>query len=326
MIPVFSYPTLFGDVDLEVLSVTVDGGDLPYSKISRAERTVALDQAGRADWHSATLQLRGTIPDGEVVDGPWSDVSCLAILSEKATNARSTARLARGVDGRWHGAIELVRGSHSGRAILGLAAVATVGDVGGRVIGTARQDWYIDIQAADPIRQRAVDIVHADFADGEQDWLKPFKDSPWIVDTTGDIPTVYLNTGGVEGLLDILDGVGGDSAEKLLREVTASQIAQDAWTAMFHTAIADLEFDEDGTPLLPSGWRGQVLRMMLPDILPGRQLNDALYEINERRSKGFGWSGLQSSIQFAVGRRTQVTKKLTNGVRTVVRGDEGERR
>lgn len=323
MKPVFPYPTLFGDLDLEVVSVTVDGGVLPYSKISKGERTIALHQAGRERWDRATLRVKATLPEDELTEGPWHDVSCLAVLSEKTTNTRTSARLTRDTNGAWCGEVHLHRVAHLHRAVLGLTVVGTVDGVAGRVIGATDEDWYVDLEMAAPVRQREIEIVEIDFREGPIDWLRPFKESSWIVETTGDIPTVYLNTTAVEGLIDILGATGGSPAERLLRDLTSSQIAQDAWTAMFHTAISDLDVDEDGTPVMPTGWRESVLRCMLPDVLPGRQLTDALYDINERRTKGFGWSELQTHVQYAAGKRSRITKKLTTAVRSVDRTEEG---
>lgn len=326
MMPVAAYPTLFGDVELEIVSVALDGDDLPYSRISKTERTVALHLANRADWQSATLRLKAVLPEHELKDGPWAEVDCVSILTEKATNVRSTVRLSRGADASWHGSIEMLRANHLHRGVLGVGVVATVGDVAGRLIGSSRQDWFIDLASARPVRQRSVEIVEADFVNGSEEWLRPFKDAPWIVDTTTEPPTVYLNTQGIEGLLDILNGARTlTAAERVVRDTTASLIAQDAWIAMFHTALTDLDLDEDGTPLMPAGWRGAVLRMMLPDVLPGRQLGDALYEARDRRLTGFGWAGLQTSIHHAAARRSQVGRKVTSAVRLALRGDEGSR-
>ncbi|MER7402357.1 hypothetical protein ABT373_07615 [Streptomyces sp. NPDC000070] len=319
MKPVFPYPTLLGDVGCEVVSVSIDGKPLPYTNVSATERVVALHQSGRADWEEATLDLRATLPEGELGDGPWQDVVCLATLTEKATNARTTARLHPASDGSRTGSITLSRALHLRRATLSLMVIATVDGVAGRLVGSAEQDWYVDLQEATPVRQREIEIVEIDFRDGPHEGLRPYKDSPWIVETSGDMPIVYLNTTAVEGLMEVLGSRGGGPTEKVLREMTASQVAQDAWTAMFHTAVSDLDTDEDGTPVMPTGWRESVLRQMLPDVLPGRQLTDALYEINERRTKGFGWSELQTGIQYAAGRRAQISKKLTTAVRTVDR-------
>ncbi|MEV4143209.1 hypothetical protein AB0J40_06040 [Amycolatopsis sp. NPDC049691] len=324
MKPVFPYPTLFGVVDLEVEAVTMDGRDLPYAQISKAERTVALHQIGRADWDVARLQLKAALPEQELDNGPWSEIVCLATLSESATNTRSSARLTRGRNGDWQGTIELLHDRHTDRATLALAVVGEVGGVPGRLIGATESDWYVDLKAASPRRQREVDIREVDFREGPEEWLRPFKDSMWVVETAGDVPTVYLNTTGVEGLLELLKGSGGSPMEKLLRDTTSSQIAQDAWTAMFNAAISELDLDDDGTPILPSGWREPVLRMMLPDVLPGRQLTDALFDINDRRRSGSGWPELQTSIHYAAGKRSQVTKKLTNAVRAVHQKERGD--
>jgi hypothetical protein len=317
--PVFPYLTLLGDVGCEVVSVSVDGKPLPYTNVSATERVVALHQSGRVGWEEATLDLRATLPETELSDGPWQDVICLATLTEKATNARTTALLHPASDGSRTGSITLSRALHLRRATLSLLVIATVDGVAGRLVGSAEQDWYVDLQEATPVRQREIEIVEIDFRDGPHEGLRPYKDSSWIVETSGDMPVVYLNTTAVEGLMEVLGSRGGSPTEKILREMTASQVAQDAWTAMFHTAVSDLDTDDDGTPVMPSGWRESVLRQMLPDVLPGRQLTDALYEINERRTKGFGWSELQTGIQYAAGRRAQISKKLTAAVRTVDR-------
>jgi hypothetical protein len=319
--PVFPYPTLLGDVECDVVSVSVDGKPLSYTNVSVNERVVALHQSGRAGWGEAILDLRATLPAKELTEGPWQDVTCLATLTEKATNARATARLTPTAEGAHTGSITLSRALHHRRATLSVLVVASVHGVPGRLVGALEQDWYVDLDEATPVRQREIEIMEVDFREGPHEWLRPYKESPWIVETSGDIPIVYLNTTAVEGLTELLGSRGGSPTEKVVREMTASQIAQDAWTAMFHTAVSDLDKDEDGTPVMPTGWRESVLRQMLPDVLPGRQLTDALFEISERRTKGFGWSELQTGIQYAAGRRAQISKKLTAAVRTADRAE-----
>jgi hypothetical protein len=319
--PVFPYPTLLGDVLCDVVSVRVDGKPLPYTKVSPTERVVALHESGRAGWEEAVLDLRVTLPEEELRDGPWQDTTCLAVLTEKTTNARTTVRLQPVPNGSRAGSITLSRVSHLRRATLSVLVVATVDGVAGRLIGATEQDWYIDVKETTPVRQRDVEMVELDFSDGQHTWLRQFEDAAWVVETSDDMPRVLLNTSSVEGLIEVMHGSGGSAAERTIRELTASQIAQDAWTAMFHTAISDLDVDEDGTPVMPTGWREAVLRAMLPDVLPGREPTDALFEINERRTKGFGWSELQTHIQYAAGRRARVTKKLTTAVRTVDRAE-----
>lgn len=321
----YPYPTLFGDVSAAVTSVTVDGADLPYSCISRSEQTVALHLAGRERWNQATLRLEASLPDQELTGGPWSEVTCLAVLSEKSTNARTTTRLKRSVDGRWLGAIELPKAYFRNRATLTLMAVGTVEGIAGRIVGTADRPWYVDLMAAVPTREHEIRINEIDFRSGELEWLRPYADSAWIVETSGEEPTVHLNTGAIEGLMDILHGKGGPLRERMLTEMIASQIAQDAWIALFHAAASGLEADDDGTPVMPEGWRASVLRMMLPDVLPGRSLGDALREIDQCR-QGVGWAELQTNIQYAAGKRSRIARKLTDAVRSVNRGDREDAR
>ncbi|MFD3545902.1 hypothetical protein ACFWUW_09840 [Streptomyces sp. NPDC058655] len=321
MTAVFPYPTLFGDIDLRIVSASVDGHELPYSMISAQDRAVALHQSGRSGWDRARFRLAVTYPNAELQAGPWSEVVFLAVLSEKATNARSSVVLCRAADGTVQGTITLDRVLHLRRAMLSVVVVATVDGVPGRLVGSATQDWCIDLKASTPARQRQIEIVEVDFGEDEFPWLRAYKDSAWIVDTSGHVPTVYLNTGAVDGLTEALSGTGGSAAERTLRDLTASQIAQDAWTAMFHTAISDLDADDDGTPLVPQGWRESVLHGMLPDVLPGRQPTDALREISERRTQGHGWAEIQTGVQFAAGRRSRTVRNLTNAVRSLQRAE-----
>ncbi|WIV60603.1 hypothetical protein [Amycolatopsis nalaikhensis] len=322
MITAFPYPTLFGDIDLDVSAVTVDGAPLPYSRISKTERTVALHQAGKEHWSVATLRLDAKIPAEEIDEGPWEDVQCLAVLTERATNTRSVTRLTGFGGGSCHGTVDLARSAHLNRATLSLAVVGTFEGIPGRLIGTTIREWYVDLKSAAPSRQRAIEILQIDFRDGAETWLRPFKDAPWLVDTSGEIPAVLINTSAIEGFTAILNGTGGTAGERALRETMSSQIAQDAWTAMFQAAISDLELDEDGTPQIPGGWRGSVLTSMLPDVFPHLTPTDALYEINQRRTQGFSWSELQTRMQYAAGKRSQVTKRLTTAVRSVSRATE----
>jgi hypothetical protein len=95
---------------------------------------------------------------------------------------------------------------------------------------------------------------------------------------------------------------------------------------MFHASIGELDVDDDGMPIMPGGWRESVLRMMLPDVMPGRQLTDALADIADRRKSGSGWSELQTNIQYAAGKRSQATKKLTGAVRAFHRAERSDDR
>ncbi|MFF7233363.1 hypothetical protein [Streptomyces sioyaensis] len=320
----YPYPRLSGAVSTRVQAVRLRGPDdiredLDIKGFSAVERVVALGRAERDDWHTARLSLSATIPARDIeAKGHWSDVAVVAVLTEKATNARSVTRLDRAAgDGKeWSGEIEVHRTGYADRASLAVHVVATVGGVAGRIIASTEQDWLIDVTADVPLRDRELDVTDVSFARGAA-WLRPFRDAPWIVDISGRIPTVRLNSD-FEGLMTLVEGQGS-KIESMVREMLLAQMSTDVWTAVFHSAIGDLEIEDDGSPVLPPDWRGEVLREMLPDVVPGCSVEDALREVHTRRTGEGSWAELQPRIHFAATRRAEVPKTLTDTVRRIER-------
>ncbi|WP_128428747.1 hypothetical protein [Streptomyces cyaneus] len=318
---VFPYRTLAGEIGFEVTSVKLDGRALPLTMISRDQRAVALHEAERSQWDEARLDVKATLPERELAGGPWSDVVCLAVLTESATNARTVARLAPAGAGSWSGSVVFARDAHHMRAALTVVVVATVDGEAGRAIGTAEETWSVELNERVPARKQELNINEVDFRSGPLEWLQQFQDAPWVVETSGDMPTVHLNKG-FEGLAEFLSG-SGTPAEKAVRGMLAAQIATEAWTAMFHAAAGDLEWDDEGTPQWPTGWKDGVLRSMLPDVLPELSASDALLEIHLRRAEG-GWQELQPRIQYAAARRAKAARNIGNGLRAMSHAAEGD--
>ncbi|MFR9724530.1 hypothetical protein ACL02R_14400 [Streptomyces sp. MS19] len=321
MRPLAPYPVLAGEVRMDIMSVSLDGRALPLAMISQGDRVVALHQAERRDWEEARFDVRVELPEREIPLHAWPDVVCAASLEEGATNFRSVTPLrASSSPAVRTGTVVLARDRHRDRARLSAVVVAEVDGVPGRVVGESDADWIVDLVAARPTRQRELDIERVDFRDGGLEWLRPFRDAPWMVETSGDMPTVYVNTG-FEGVAELLDARSG-KMRRAVRDMLAGQIAGEAWTAMFHSAIGDLEVDEEGVPQWPGGWRGDVLRAMLPEILPGLSPHDALSEIISRRADGVGPHELQPRVQYAADRRARVARHLLTAVRTLDRPEE----
>ena len=312
---IFPYRTLAGEVSFRVTAVKQDQRDLHTSVLSLDERVVALHQVERDDWRCSRITVTATLPVRELDEGPWQDVVAVAVLTEKATNARATAILARqsGAGGEWTGRINVWKSAHRSQAELSVTVVATVDGVPGRIIGSSEGNWVVDLTARPPVRRREMNINEVDFVDGPDEWLRPFKDAPWLVETSGDLPTVHVNTG-FEGISELLDS-GGSPMEKAVRDMLATQIAADVWTTVFHSAVSDLEIDAEGNPEWPGGWRDAVLRGMLSDVLPGMSPVDALTEIHARRDESSGWNELQPRISYAAGRRARVAKSLGTAIR-----------
>ncbi|WP_406148731.1 hypothetical protein [Streptomyces sp. NBC_01012] len=324
----YPYQRLPGVVSLRVTAVGLKGpGDSRESLDTKAysvvEQVVALGRAERVDWESARIKLSATVPARATEpNGYWSDVTVVAVLAEKITNTRITVQLEPETEGGrdWIGSVELWRADHLDRAALSVHVVATVDGVPGRVIATSEKEWVIDLTADTPLRQRELDVREVGFREGPE-WLRPFRDVPWIVDTSGELPAVHVNTD-FEGITDLVGG-DGSAAEILVRDLLIAQMCTDVWTAVFHTAIGDLEVEEDGTPLFPHDWRGEVLREMLPDVVPGRPVEEALREVHRRRTGTFGWIDLQPRIQFAATRRAEVPRALATAIRGLDRLHQG---
>ncbi|MFD5428324.1 hypothetical protein [Streptomyces sp. NPDC127084] len=324
---VYPYPRLTGAVTARVTAVRLRGpGDIREQLESKGysvvEQVVALGMAERDDWQIARLALTATLPAREIeTKGHWSDIEVVAVLTEGATNARTFIPLTCGLDGgrEWTGEIELDRDDHLDRASLSVHVVATVEETPGRIIGSTDQEWVIDINSDVPLRDRQLDVTTVSFARGAE-WLRSFRDAPWIVDTSGRMPTVRLNSD-FEGLVALVEG-RGSKVEGVVGEMLLAQMCADVWTAVFHTAIGDLEIEDDGTPLFPPDWRGAVLREMLPDIVPGRAVEDALREVHLRRTGEGSWTDLQPRIQYAAARRAEVPKALATTVRDIARIDQ----
>ncbi|GGQ21039.1 hypothetical protein [Streptomyces virginiae] len=324
---VYPYPRLTGAVTARVTAVRLRGpGDsreqLDSRRCSVVEQVVALGMAERDDWHTARLSVTATVPSREIeAEGRWSDVAVIAVLTEGGTNTRVVGRLEPCVTGgrEWTGEVEINRDDHLDRAALVVHVVAAVQGVAGRVIGSTEQEWWIDVASDVPLRDRQLDVTTVSFARGAE-WLRSFRDAPWIVDTSGRMPAVRLNSD-FEGFAALVQDPGS-KMESMVSEILLAQMCADVWTAVFHTAIGDLEIEDDGSPLFPPDWRGAVLREMLPDIVPGRSVEHALREVHTRRTGSGSWTDLQPRIQYAAARRAEIPRALASTVRDIERFDQ----
>ncbi|CAL2058795.1 MULTISPECIES: hypothetical protein [Streptomyces] len=319
----YPYKRLNRPVTLRVTSVSLrlSGGtrdQLETTAYSTQQQAVALGIAGHADWVSATIGLSATLPPGaNAPDAPWSDLCVLAVLTDGETNVRTSANLTLDTeDGRdWSGSLELFRDDHMGRPTLAVYAVGTVDGVRGRSIAETDRNWVIDTVSDEPVRGLQLEVQKASFKRSSREWLQAYADAPWIVDTSARVPTVFVNTD-VEGVVDLLDS-NGSGVDSKVRDLLVAQMATDVWTAVFHGAIGDLEVEPGGGPVFPTDWQGEVLREMLPDVIPGVHVEEALRQVHRRRTGDSGWVELQTRIHYAAVRRADATKALAFAIRSL---------
>ncbi|MGW7254938.1 hypothetical protein [Streptomyces sp. NPDC054834] len=320
---IYPYKRLNRPVTLRVTSVSLKLSDgtrdqLETTAYSTQQQAVALGIAGHTDWVSATIGLSATLPPGaNAPDAAWSDLRVLAVLTDGETNVRTSAALTRDAeDGRdWSGSLEVLRDDHLGRASLAVHAVGTVNGIRGRSIAETDRSWIVDTVSEEPVRGLQLDVQKASFKRSSREWLQAYADAPWIVDTSARVPTVFVNTD-VEGVIGLLDS-SGSGVESKVRDLLVAQMATDVWTAVFHSAIGDLEVEPGGGPVFPSDWQGEVLREMLPDVIPGVHVEEALRQVHRRRTGDSGWVELQTRIHYAAVRRADATRALAYAIRSL---------
>ncbi|WP_425833281.1 hypothetical protein [Streptomyces fractus] len=321
------YPTLKGTIALRVQAASVKGADGDWEHLDvavSADRTTALGSADTVGWDTARLRVSATIPAKAMAVGePWSNVKVLAILTEGATNLRATAVL-RPTDEptEWVGDLDVLGSDLSHRASLTVQVVGTVGGVPGRILAESTEDWIVDVRAARPERSQTFTVHETAFSRSPM-WLRNMADLPWSVNAAGKRPEVRLNTD-IERLAELLDAQG-DTPAGIVGGLLLAQLGEAMWTATFHAALGDLEFDdEDGAPLFPSDWRGEALRDMLRTVLPDRTPAEALREVHRRRTGDHGWAELQSRIQAAAQERAGLAKAVRETVRALEKIDREE--
>ncbi|MFJ5207620.1 hypothetical protein [Streptomyces nigra] len=318
---IYPYKRLNRPITVRVTSVSLRLSDgtrdqLETTAYSTQQQAVALGIAGHADWVSATIGLSATLPPGATVeDAAWSDLRVLAVLTDGETNIRTATDLTRDTgDGRdWSGSVEVLRDNHLSRASLAVHAVGTVDGVRGRSIAETDRSWIVDTVSEEPVRGLQLDVQKASFSKSSRDWLRAYADVPWIVDTSARVPTVFVNTD-IEGFFGLLDS-SGSGVDSKVRDLLVAQMATDVWTAVFHGAIGDLEVEPGGGPVFPTDWQGEVLREMLPDVVPGVHVEEALRQVHRRRTGDSGWVELQTRIHYAAARRADATKALAYAIR-----------
>ncbi|MGW0119624.1 hypothetical protein [Streptomyces sp. NPDC003327] len=313
----FPYRILAGEVILTADEVRVDNIPLSLNLVSDKERVVAL-HAIRRDWDEIRVKVSVTADPEELGSGVWTSPRCLVFARNRATNVRHSFALHYEGAGRWTGEVELHRGDHVGRTELEAVVVAEVGGVDGRLIGRTEENWSADFEAKQPKRQRTLRMQWREFA--EDAFLKEFRDDPWLLDAEAGEPVLYLNAS-LDGFRSLLEG-GQGVEHKLVREVMASQIASEAWTSLFNTALYAAGTEDDELQW-PGGWQEEVLRRMLPDFFPGLSPEEALTELVDRRSRGENGSDLHARLMHSASIHSKKQKTVAGAVRALARAADG---
>ncbi|MFF3481803.1 hypothetical protein ACFYXC_00785 [Streptomyces sp. NPDC002701] len=313
---VFPYRVLSSDVTLRVEKISVDNKAKGLDRINDKAQVVALQDLEETNQRWADIRLKVSVrTDGtELSSGPWTLPQCVAVVTNRRTNVYHSFPLDPQDGGVWVGDIELRREEHVGRSQLSASIVATVDGIEGRLIGVSETSWDVDFEAKVPAPERSMKMRWIDFT--EHDHLKEYRDDPWLVDSEAGEPVLLLNSS-VDGLRGVLETPHG-SEQKLVREIMASQVASEAWSAMFNAAVYACDV-LDGEPQWPGGWHEDVLRKMIPDLYPDLSPEDALIELVEARTDGENGSDLQRRLMHGSGVHSRKPRKVSTALRDLRR-------
>jgi hypothetical protein len=311
MMRVLPYRVVFGEISLTVEAARLDGVAVPYELVSGRRQVVALHHVERGDWWSAVLSVVVKGPESELSSGPWSNMACLATLTERRTKAHVATRLRMDRPGVWSGEVELSRDRFDLRAELSACLVAKVDGIPGRRIATVDSPWTVDLRPRSPAPSHHGERLiteWADFGSPYNPLSHAYKSDPWTVETNAETPVLYLNSG-FEGLRALLGSTR--PAERAARDSVAAQIAFDTWSGLFHEAAGRL----DG-PHWPGGWRESVLRRMLVDVFPDLSPDDGLRELIHRREDS---GDLHARVRHAAAKQARLPGTLGTFIRTLRR-------
>ncbi|MFJ4831511.1 hypothetical protein ACIP79_16535 [Streptomyces sp. NPDC088747] len=313
---VFPYQVLSGDVRLRVEKISVDNRPVRLDRINDRAQVVALQDLEETNQRWSEVRLKVSVhTDGtELESGQWTDIQCVAVVTNRRTNVYHAFPLRHERAGTWVGDVGLRREEHVGRSQLSASIVATVDDIEGRLIGVSEAPWDVDFEAKVPTPERSMKMRWVDFT--EHDYLKEYRDDPWLVDTEAGEPVLLLNSS-IDGLRGVMEGAS-TVEQKLVREIMASQVASEAWSAMFNAAVYACDVI-DGEAQWPGGWHEDVLRRMIPDLYPDLSPEDALIELVEARTEGENGSDLQRRLMHGSGVQARKPRKVSTALRDLRR-------
>lgn len=323
----FPYQVLIGDVSAAVEKVTIDGKPLSTAFIIPDFLNVAFAGIETEQWDEAEIHVIVQGPELELASESFTDVT--VSLQINCRHSNTTVAVPMEPDpqapARWLASATLERDLWFGSADLSADILATVDGIAHRKIGSS-EPWTLsfDDLPASPVNG-SITVTWLDFSnDLEHPYLEQFKLAPFYLRLDPDDPSLFLNRGfeGLEALL--VDRRRRPRAEQALHDSTRANIAGDAWSAMFISALDSVEVDPEtqlaAFPVEP--WRTVVLKTLLQRIYPDRAPLDALQDAVQARDSGEGSSDFIELLLPAAALQVGIPRLLRNGINLLERDAE----
>jgi hypothetical protein len=324
MKPLFPYKTLFGDLQVAVSDVRVDGVNPGDERVVSVARSIDLAKLDKDKWLQVSLDISVSAPIDEVNsfegNGP---LSVTAIVHCVATNVRFAFALDRSLrdPAKWRSTIELSRGAFSGPARVRFVLTGNAGGRPNRWLGEA-EEWTIHFdEPAIPDFEGTMRVEWVSFKDSAMPELREFEQEAFYPSFDPARPTLYLNKD-FDGLPALLRDKKRTGPELAIHESTRMGIASEVWGGLFNAALASVieqeesreAGDGDDEVAWPDvDWQTNVLRSLLNDMYEVRSPEEGLKELREAwRSHGGAQiqSQLLGAIQMRVGTRNLLARSI----------------
>ena len=308
MNPIYPYPTLKTSLDLTVTSVEIDGDKADDQILRSHNQMIDLHEHYNHNWNSAKF-LFEVVAQPEVVDRFESDHNEIAValsLNCRPTNARLSLDLQKSETepGKWKGELKTRREFFSGRLDLSASASATVNGIPSRLVAKS-EPWWVFFDEPNTVKVGgALKVKWVDFQDtGAPHVARQFPDATHVVDLDGALPVVYLNQS-FEGLHALLkDQKDRSTVEQALHDAHRYSIARSVWMALLMDSLAAVRMEEGETEALwpDKEWQREVLRRLLPKIVPHKTDQELLNMAGEDWQSGTGLASFLPRAEAAIG-------------------------
>jgi hypothetical protein len=308
--------------------------------------TTAYDATQGTSWQKLTFRLDVALDASELqrilpsTSDVRGDASLVVLITCSATRFRRGVRLRHSGSGQWVGHATLqrddVRGSITLRPQLVRVSSIPEGDdlpyatrEGALIASGDPVALYVDSLPASLGRGIATSVVMSweDFANSDDPWRREHPDDVYYLEPFGPEPRLWLNLRYGQ-LREVLESTAKRGREAALREMFGVLVAQPVWLQLCTTALSSLETDEDsGAVSAPSGWRGDLVAMILPRLYPEEpDAEERLRRAASESREADGSASLASRLGTVVQGLLTSYKTVELALRTFesVREDEGQ--
>ena len=285
-------------------------------------------------WRQIAVDIDATLPIEElksVLPHNWSppelgnDVRMVVSVRCSSTKTRFPVVLERNGLGGWSGSlklnrnevksvVELVPAMVRARPITGAQADPTLASEAGSVLAEGHPIRLVVDETERPIRG-ALEVHWEDFRESTNLWRSDHaRDIQYLEFGAGD-PRLWLNSRYTSLKAALHSGLQ-EGQDAILKNMANALMAQTAWVQLSIAAIGSIRLDEDNNEAVaPEGWKGLVLKVLAPRLLPSTPEGERLAELAERFRDPDRLPSLVTEVGTAVQEQLPTYKRIEAAVK-----------